>query len=112
MLPTDPRAARREEALLQPVPSTTTESPMSDNEETKPADAAGAPRTCRVRGRPGLYRVLKVFARRARVVATGHAEETSFLVDNADLRDPGEPDTEPGLFPHHPDEGRGTVRTS
>ena len=62
------------------------------------------PRVCRVRGRVGLYRVVKVFARTARVIALDHPQVGMIQVKKADLRDLGDPSAERSLFPEPADD--------
>ena len=59
-------------------------------------------RTCRVRGRPGRYYLLKVYPRKARVLRMDQHIGEDFLVSNTDLHDVQDLNPEPILFPETP----------
>jgi hypothetical protein len=71
---------------------------MPTNDEHSRANSPDRSRICRVRGHSGLYRVLKLYARRARVVLADQPDEVAFLIKKTELRDLSAIDPEPHLF--------------
>lgn len=75
-----------------------TEKAKAMNDEKNQTNSPERSQICRIRGRSGLYRVLKRYARRARVALADQPDNTSFLIERTELRDLSAVDPEPHLF--------------
>jgi hypothetical protein len=73
---------------------------MTDAENPTPFPGSQDLPTCRVRGRPGRFYLLKLCPRKARVLPVDQPHTRGLLVSKADLRDV----RQPGLFPGWPDQ--------